>query len=491
VNWDPSYPGEKLNFYEEYISRHAPIQISWLNVPKTPHKETLEATGIGILRGQHAISPLEDGSICIWDISARSTSNPTGGSGHLLAQSAPGLLSNHPPSKSHAPIPSPGATESISISSSSQTGYFALGTHLHSIDLQTLQIASKKIFPWPITALSPHSAEIPLTVGTNHTIHLYDPRDPTFSPGSQQPGGGSEIIAGSAYSHATLPQPGPLSILHDIRGESIWVAGRFTSLLHYDRRFFPRLLGSTFSGARIASLASIPYPFVPRHIDLVRNPATSISAYLTAKAGDGMTLLAAAEYKGKGSLELYATDGSKGYYRNRQTASASKLLAVAPHGGKVVCSDGDGNLRWFERNGGDHIRTFNLQDEAPKVEAAAEESGIWHSSSNAAIGQGDIVQKILPLDSVSSICGDEGRPDIHSQDLMLWTGDGRLGVLGFGHSGPLEEARGEEVGEGGLSTVERARADAERSYEGAMRRALQRNADEVRFVRGLGMGYER
>lgn len=209
-----------------------------------------------------------------------------------------------------------------------------------------------------------------------------------------------------------------------------------------------------------------------------------------------MTLLAAAEYKGKGSLELYATDGSKGYYQNRQTASASKLLAVAPHGGKVVCSDGDGNLRWFERNGADHIRTFNLQDEAPEVEAAAEESGIWHSSSNAAMGQGDIVQKILPIDSASSSSGDgggeEGRgEDIHSQDLMLWTGDGRLGVLGFGHSGPLEEARGEDGGEGGLSTVERARADAERSYEGAMRRALQRNADEVRFVRGLGMGYER
>lgn len=42
-----------------------------------------------------------------------------------------------------------------------------------------------------------------------------------------------------------------------------------------------------------------------------------------------------------------------------------------------------------------------------------------------------------------------------------------------------------------LSAAEKARQDAERQYGMAMRRALERNADEVRFVRGLGMGYTR
>ena len=30
ANWDPSYPGEKISFYEEFVARHAPIQVSWL-----------------------------------------------------------------------------------------------------------------------------------------------------------------------------------------------------------------------------------------------------------------------------------------------------------------------------------------------------------------------------------------------------------------------------------------------------------------------------
>ena len=41
------------------------------------------------------------------------------------------------------------------------------------------------------------------------------------------------------------------------------------------------------------------------------------------------------------------------------------------------------------------------------------------------------------------------------------------------------------------SDEQRAKQDAERQYGMAMRRALERNADEVRFVRGLGMGLRR
>ncbi|CZT16184.1 uncharacterized protein RCC_02026 [Ramularia collo-cygni] len=483
VNWDPGYPTEKLDFYQEYMSRHAPVQIGWLNLPNGGARE---ATGVGILHSstaRHAVAPLDDGSICIWDVSARTTSSPGGGGG-LLGQSAPGLLSALPGKESRAIMTETGAVECVSIDSSSRKGYFAVLDQLHEINLDTLQLLSSKKYPWPITALSSSDPQNPLAIGTNNTIHLYDPRDPIFASSNTSTG---ELIGGSPYSHAILPQPGPLSILNTLDGDSLYVAGRFTSILHFSRRFFPRLLGTTFSGARIAALALFPHPFIPRELDLVRNPALTISEYTTAKSLPGSTLLAAAEYKGKGSLELYSLSTGNKFYHNRQTASASKLLSIANHGGKIVISDGDGNLRWFERDGSSHIRTFNIQDSTPKPSASAPTGGgIWHNDNNIP-GQGDIVQKILPLPHSSSPSVDE-RPDIGTDNLLLWTGDGRLGILGFGHRDPLGENRGIVEGEV-KSTAQKAKEDAERSYEGAMRRALERNADEVRFVRGLGMGY--
>lgn len=506
VNWDPAYPGERLCFYEEYISRHAPVQIGWLDVPSANKEHTREATGVGILNtstSNHVVAPLDDGSICIYDISARSTSDRIGGNGRLLAQSRPGLLSGQPSSdtdKSHTIMTETGAVECVSIDSSSQTGYFAVGSQLHQVDLNTLQSVSTKAYPFPITSLSNTSPQTPLAIGTNHTIHLHDPRNDIALPCSSSPG--IELIGGLA-SHATLPQPGPLSILHEESSNSIWVAGRFTSLLTYDARYFPRLLSTTFSGARIASLSLLPHPYIPRHLSLLSNPNVSVSDHHAAKSASGSTIFAAGEYKGKGSLELYSTQSRAGDdgYRNRQTASASKLLAVARQGGKVVCSDGDGNLRWFERDGSSHIRTFNIQEAATAAAAVTtssssfgmgrggEDGGLWR---NSAPGQeGDIVQKMINISAPSPPPHTEmgtTRQDIGDEKLLLWTGDGRLGILGFGHKAPIcGEDGGEE--EEGKSTIERAREDAERQYGMAMRRALKRQAEEVRFVRGLGMGY--
>ncbi|KAI7304772.1 hypothetical protein KC315_g15005 [Hortaea werneckii] len=92
------------------------------------------------------------------------------------------------------------------------------------------------------------------------------------------------------------------------------------------------------------------------------------------------------------------------------------------------------------------------------------------------------------------------REDLPSSRLLLWTGDGRIGVLGYGQQDPLhaeasQQQQREDVETTTTMTAEaveqRARADAERQYGMAMRRALERNADEVRFVRGLGMGFLR
>jgi hypothetical protein len=244
------------------------------------------------------------------------------------------------------------------------------------------------------------------------------------------------------------------------------------------------LLSTIHSGARIASLTSLPYPFIPRSLDLVRNPDASMSALQTARSQSGTTLLAAAEYKGKGSLEFHDPSG-RDSYQNRQTASASKLLSVAPHGGRIVFSDGDGNLRWMERDGSTLVRQYNINCE---TSADATTGGIFSSSASEMPGQGDIVQKILPLRACKSDAG-SGRPDVPTEALMLWSGDGRIGCLDFGSQNPIkpDDNSHDAMEEQSLTVEQRAREDAEKQYDLRMRRALERNADEVRFVRGLGM----
>jgi hypothetical protein len=95
---------------------------------------------------------------------------------------------------------------------------------------------------------------------------------------------------------------------------------------------------------------------------------------------------------------------------------------------------------------------------------------------------------MLPLRAFANDAG-SNRPDLPNESLMLWSGDGRIGCLNFGCQNPLkpDDSWHDAVEEQALSAGERARADAEKQYDLRMRRALERNADEVRFVRGLGM----
>ena len=521
ANWEPGYSGETFDYYEEFTQRHAPINIGWLNLPKTGggSRETVhEATGVGILtdpsdeRSRHLLAPLDDGSVCLYDISVRSTRSPNE-RGKLIARSQPGLLTGRDLDAATATrtmMTETGAVECVSIDNHAKKGYFAVQNTLQELDLTTLQLISTHHYPFPVTALSAASPQTPLTIGTNWTLHLHDPREPPISPPPPQ----GELIAGPSTTtrHATLSQPGPLSLLHPPSSTSLWVAGRFTSLLHYDLRSFPRLHSTLHSGARIASLSLLPRPLLPRSLDLLRHPSLPLSAHLAARhsAPNGLTLLAAAEYRGKGSLELYGLPQpldphEQVYYQNRQTASASKLLAAAAHGGRIVFADGDGNLKWVERDGVSHVRTYNINEALASVgkedEERRQQYGIWSSSASEMPGHGDIVQKLVPLSAPTvssaldtSSSSSVGRTDVNQADLLLWTGDGRLGLLGFGPSDPLRGSGthddDDDAGERVSSTTEqKAREDAERQHGFAMRRALERQADEVRFVRGLGMGF--
>ena len=126
TNWEPGYPDEQLDYYDEYIHRHAAINVGWLTMPIADGSDKefkQQATGMGTLvdaqidRPSHVVAPLDDGSICIWDISARSTFG-YGGGGRLIAQSKRGLLSGQEAeatADSHIIMTETGAVESVAI----------------------------------------------------------------------------------------------------------------------------------------------------------------------------------------------------------------------------------------------------------------------------------------------------------------------------------------------------------------------------------------
>jgi hypothetical protein len=384
-------------------------------------------------------------------------------------------------------------------------------------DLETLSTVNHEKFPFQITALSEARYPVPLTVGTNLSLYLHDPRarrnsgqtgieferidsyDTTF--GSLRSTGLSDfrrlLNPDPSPLFAHLHQ-GPLSILHlpssgdnwDGNGE-IYVAGRLPSILNYDRRYFPKLRGTIHSGARLCSMTSLAYPFASMEKDLARRGELSVEQVWEAKTRPGKTLIACGEYNSKGSLEMYglspephlstiSSDSSAGSLqnssmKNRQTSSSSKLLSVANHGTRIVVSDGGGNLKWLERDGFTEARRYNIAHgsvEGPR--------GIFGTLGDSYMDSrsGDIVIKMANTHN-----GRGGK--LVNEDLVLWTGE-KIGLLSFSSKPGFTADSFEETG---TKTPEQIRTEREeRTYAETMGRALEANANEVRWMRGLGLG---
>ncbi|QSZ37546.1 hypothetical protein DSL72_008644 [Monilinia vaccinii-corymbosi] len=523
ANWDPSYPTENVKWYDEYIARNAPISTSWLQQPRnreSPSHEHLEVRGMALYtpRGETGVTmvvaPLDDGSICLWDISANAPRK-----GSIVARSRSGILSDDKVPQHRrlrSKMISTGVTECISVDSTLKRAYIAVQSGLVEVDLETLQAVNHERYPFSITALSEAKHPIPLTVGTNLSLYLHDSRQRTNvgSPSQAEQLDSFNVSSGSANEpfslksllnpeptseYAHLYQPGPLSIVHlPNSGDefndngNIYVAGRFPCILNYDRRNFPKLRGTIHSGARLSQIATLPYPFASMEKDLARRGELSIEQAWQAKTRPGKTLIACGEYNTKGSLELYGLcpepDPSSVFsqltagrlqdstMKNRQTSSSSKLLSVANHGTRIVVSDGGGNLKWFERDGFTEARRWNIAHgsvEAPR--------GIFGTLGDSYMdsGSGDIAIKIQPTDS-----GLNERP-VNENDLVLWTGE-KLGLLSFS-SKPSFTA--DSFDETPKTAEEVLLEEEERTHAATMRRALEMQANEVRYVRGLGLGF--
>lgn len=99
ANWDPSFPQEQVLWYDEYIQRAGPACVNWLEAPRLSDRgleAIVEARGVAMyspydgddgIGTKLAVAPLDDGSVCLWDINGT-----RGRPGGIIAMSEPDLL---------------------------------------------------------------------------------------------------------------------------------------------------------------------------------------------------------------------------------------------------------------------------------------------------------------------------------------------------------------------------------------------------------------
>jgi hypothetical protein len=509
ANWDPSYEGERIDWYGEYIARHAPISMNWLQQPRLNERDLVgkpETKGMGLYNdssGSKVVGLIDDGSVCLWTLDSDHTPTTTTPLGSIFTRSKTGLVSADG-SKSKAKSTSTGVVECVSIDTFQSKAYIAVQNGLNEVDLNTLQVSHLERFPFTISALSEARYPTPLTVGTALSLHLHDPRRSnnacwaedncedridtvaSFPTSPHLQNDFQRLLSGDIPpKYASLFQSGPLAIHHFTgsgtsgSGGEIYVAGRFPSLLVYDRRTFPKLKKTIHSGARLCSLASLPYRWESREERTARRSLDSYSSSEVDKSLPGKTLVACGEYNGKGSLEMYGVyDDSKetnipfhqdSKFQNRVSASRTKLLSVVTQGARLVVSDGDGQIRWMERDGSSLVRSWNINN--------LEEKTYVPNLFNFEAGSGDVALKLLPTNNG----WDDYR--LGQEDLLVWTGE-RIGMVSF----KPKRLSKEEEWEDGLSEEEMREKSEYDRYGHAMRRELERQADEARFMQRLGVG---
>ncbi|KAJ5934980.1 hypothetical protein N7466_004527 [Penicillium verhagenii] len=547
-DWESSIEGEHVDWYSEYIARHGPMSLSWVQQPMMQNGEgrkrtPYEVKGMGLLkdwssaRQNKIVAPLDDGSVCIWDLNHAHCGGSQSSKGKIIGMSEPGLLMKNlsrrrDPSPSKSSLEFINLGEGVSVDSFRHRAYLAVGNVLNEIDLETLKLISQQRYPWSIFALSQETDySVPLTLATTLSLQIHDARLPAteeeeaislrceensaplvpeldifpysdsprleLQPNGLPPHRIRSPGPSDNTNYAPLFQPGPLSILHPPAPHvnSIILAGRFPSILCYDRRFFPRLQSTVHSGGSLCGLASAPEP---------RFPVFKDSDYPASHS-----VVACGEYKGKGSLELYNLSSSSEepqsrpsdrssalapQYTNRQSAASSKLLSVASHGNRIVYSDSEGNIKWVERNGRAEVRRWNINSSQPQIpffrssrahspgQPGTEDlqpRGLWPSS-QPDNNSSEVARKILPTGG--NLTGDE---------LLVWTGE-RIGRIKFSIPADpdLEDDEDEwfmhaEVDEETRDAMRHKLRDdweKEQRYENTMRRALERQADEVRWM---------
>lgn len=145
ANWDPCFPSERISWYDEYIQRHGPLAVNWLQLPhhgNHAYPDFVEARGVALYRPDNphgeergveallAVSPLDDGSVCLWDVKGANG----GKKGAIVARSRPGILFIDGPDADNdrrsKKIDS-GVTECVSVDSQLHRAFFAVQSRMY------------------------------------------------------------------------------------------------------------------------------------------------------------------------------------------------------------------------------------------------------------------------------------------------------------------------------------------------------------------------
>ncbi|KAK6345054.1 hypothetical protein TWF718_006992 [Orbilia javanica] len=516
-----------VDWYKEYQYRHSVLSDD--SFIKFNPPDNFEIVDITIAGGSDAgmdhllaASALGDGSVCIFSLSDNKL-------GSILGRSKPDLLARKPPDSGFGRASSSTVTgiyheRGLFVDAATANGpraWFGAGSVLTEVDLATMQKIRTHRFPFSVTCLSTPTPV--LAVGTTLTLHLLDPRSPSdhiattsvshissshisekVDPVSTDPSMRKPFTR--LDSHAATPpivsldneernsrdyllhapptaflQPSPLSILHSPidqgGGNELYVAGRFPSIMVYDRRHWPRLAGTIHSGARLSSLAIMPTNSAP-------------------SAWSKYTLIGCGEYAGRGTLETYPlpiassnpglpdTASNKSdtltdqrgqtlpsvqkmfakstsvATRNRQSASRSKIFSVASQGIKIVTGDSEGRIHFMERDGIKHIRDW---------------VGPWGDAYTG----GGCVKTILPILQPRS----DLKPSVENADLLIHVGE-EAGVLTFNPL--LQRNRPQKPIASSEKETYLVGTRDEDVYIQSMRAALETHTSDLQFLRRLG-----
>ncbi|KAK9447143.1 uncharacterized protein V1518DRAFT_422322 [Limtongia smithiae] len=187
---------------------------------------------------------------------------------------------------------------------------------LQEWDATTFRPISQTTLDRSVTALAVDpQTDAPTSVyAASHTgLHWIDSRIPSLS--SSTP-----MVSVPGY---------PLALLSSsFSSTTISLSGRFPSILTFDKRNLATILSSTYSGAHsLCSLLSLP---------------------------EGRGVVAAGEYNGRGTIEMYASSNEqqgRKTWINRYTAARSSLLCLSQpawSGELVMAGSADGAIRCFD-----------------------------------------------------------------------------------------------------------------------------------------------
>lgn len=135
ANWDPTFATEKVDWYEEFIHRHAPIAISWLQQPRcssghgdVDRGEYLEVRGLGVYAppddrdGGLAVAPLDDGSVCLWSVNDGARARK----GAIVGRSSTQVLLSDGTSRVRSKMVGTGVVECVAVDEWRKRAYIAV-----------------------------------------------------------------------------------------------------------------------------------------------------------------------------------------------------------------------------------------------------------------------------------------------------------------------------------------------------------------------------